>query len=70
MTVVAFQPRKYKTKKLKIMELEKLINWGELSRILVGSRSVVTRKRMPKKHVKDVNDLLSNIEKWYKQLKK
>jgi hypothetical protein len=52
------------------MELEKLINWGELSRILVGSRSVVTRKRMPKKHVKDVNDLLSNIEKWYKQLKK
>ena len=45
---------------------DKLINWGELSRTLTGSRSVVTRNRMPKKHEKKVNELRANIEKWLK----
>ena len=47
------------------MKPEDLINWGELSRILSGSRSVVTRKRMPKKHEKTVNDLINLITQWY-----
>jgi hypothetical protein len=46
------------------METKDLINWGELSRLLSGTRSVVTRNRMPEKHVKDVNRLLKVIEKW------
>lgn len=52
------------------MTPENLINWGELSRILSGSRSVVTRKRLPAKHVKDVEELLKVIEEWYLNLKK
>ena len=47
---------------------EDLINWGELSRILSGSRSVVTRKRMPKKYEKQVNELLAAVSKWHESL--
>ena len=44
--------------------VDKLINWGELSRILAGSRSVVTKNRMPKKHQKKVNELRAKITEW------
>jgi len=47
------------------MKPENLINWDELSRLLAGSRSVVTKKRMPKKHEKAVNELLDSIKKWH-----
>lgn len=50
------------------MKPEDLINWGELSRILSGSRSVVTRKRMPKKYEKQVNELLDAVSKWHESL--
>jgi len=41
-----------------------LINWSELSRLLTGSRSVVTAKRMPKKHAQAVASLKKHIEQW------
>lgn len=44
--------------------MENLINWGELSRILAGSRSVVTKNRMPKKYKQSVTDLIAALEKW------
>ena len=49
--------------------IDKLINWGELSRTLAGSRSVVTKKRMPKKHEEKVNELRELIKKWYESLR-
>lgn len=45
-------------------KISRLINWGELSRMLAGSRSVVTRNRMPKKHEKKVNELVEILKKW------
>ncbi len=50
------------------MKAEDLINWGELSRILSGTRSVVTQKRMPKKYEKQVNELLAAVSKWHESL--
>ena len=51
------------------MKAEKLINWGELSRILAGSRSVITKKRIGKKHEAAVSALISLIENWSKEFK-
>ena len=48
---------------------DKLINWGELSRQLAGSRSVVTRNRMPKKHEDKVNELRAKIKGWIDSLR-
>jgi hypothetical protein len=47
------------------MKPENLINWGELSRLLAGSRSVITKKRIGKKHEKAIKNLLDSIQKWY-----
>ena len=47
---------------------DNLINWGELSRQLAGSRSVVTKNRMPKKHEKKVNELRAKITEWLETL--
>ena len=49
--------------------IDKIINWGELSRLLAGSRSVVTKKRMPKKHEPKVNELRELLKKWYEYLR-
>lgn len=48
---------------------DKLINWGELSRILAGSRSVVTKNRMPKKHEEKVNELRKKVNEWLESLR-
>lgn len=45
-----------------------LINWGELSRLLAGNRSSITRKRIPLKHAKTIQKLIRAIEKWYSKL--
>jgi hypothetical protein len=50
------------------MKPENLINWGELSRILSGTRSVVTKNRMPKKYEKVVGELLKSVTTWYNSM--
>jgi len=45
-------------------DLSALINWAELSRLLSGNRSVVTKNRMPKKHEQVVENLLISIQQW------
>ena len=50
------------------MSIDKLINWSELSRILSGNRSVVSINRMPKMHVKRVNELRKKNQEWYDSL--
>jgi hypothetical protein len=49
------------------MKPENLLNWGEMSRILSGSRCSLTKKRIPKKHEKSIKDLLSKIQTWYNE---
>jgi len=52
------------------MEPKDLINWAELSRLLAGTRSVITRNRIGKKHEKEVSDLLSLVQQWNDNRKK
>jgi len=49
------------------MNTSKLINWAEVSRLLSGNRSVVTKKRMPEKHKQTVKELLDLVSQWYSE---
>ncbi len=44
------------------MSAQDLINWGELSRILSGSRQTVRKNSIPKIHQQFVSELLESIE--------
>ena len=46
------------------MEIDSLINWGELSRLLAGNRSSITKKRIPKKHELSIERLKELIKQW------
>jgi hypothetical protein len=50
-------------------KVNNLINWGELSRILSGSRSVVSNNRTPKKHIDNVQSLKWQLEDWVNSLR-
>lgn len=54
---------------MRTKEIDKLINWGELSRKLAGSRSAVTKKRIGKKHEEKVNELRELLKKWDESLR-
>lgn len=41
-----------------------LINWCELSRLLAGNRSSITKKRIPKKHAATLDRLKELIKQW------
>ena len=41
-----------------------LINWAELSRLLCGDRSSLTRKRISKKHREKIEALIQTVENW------
>lgn len=43
---------------------EDLINWGELSRLLSGSRQTVRKNSIPKKHESSVERLKELIKQW------
>lgn len=45
------------------METKDLLNWGELSRMLSGSRQTVRKNKIPKIHQPFVNDLLKAMNK-------
>ena len=44
------------------MSSKDLINWGELSRMLSGSRQTVRKNSIPKIHQQFVSELLESIE--------
>lgn len=41
-----------------INRIKSLFNWGELSRLLSGTRSVVLKDKYPKKHEAFISDML------------
>lgn len=47
--------------------MKDLINWGELSRLLSGSRMTIRRNKIPKIHEKAVSELKLLIETWKKK---
>ena len=58
----------YKPLEEQIIWAENIINWGELSRILSGSRQTVRKNKIPKIHRKFVSDLLKAIDKAFNKL--
>jgi len=45
-----------------INRIKSLFNWGELSRLLSGTRSVVLKDKYPKKHEPFINDLCDAVK--------
>lgn len=45
-------------------ECENMINWCELSRLLAGNRSSITKKRISKKHHPTIERLKELIKQW------
>ena len=45
-------------------QIDDLINWGELSRLLAGNRSSITKTRIPKKHKATIDRLKYLIQQW------
>lgn len=44
------------------MNPQDLINWGELSRLLSGSRMTIRKNKVPKVHQPVIDELLSAID--------
>ena len=49
------------------MNGEDLLNWGELSRMLSGSRQTVRKNKIPKIHKPFIDDLLKAMNKVIKK---
>ena len=49
------------------METKDLINWGELSRMLSGSRQTVRKNKIPKIHQLFVEELIKAIDEVIKK---
>lgn len=45
-------------------QAENIINWGEVSRLLAGNRSSITRTRIPEKHKQTIEALINSISEW------
>ena len=50
------------------MIAQDLINWGELSRLLSGSRMNIRKNRIPQKYEADVQKLVNHIETWQAEI--
>lgn len=44
--------------------MEDLINWKELSRIIAGNETSITRNRIPKKYQSKVDSLIATLKEW------
>lgn len=49
------------------MDARELLNWGELSRILSGSRQTVRKNKIPKIHQPFIDELLKAMNKVIKK---
>ena len=49
-------------------DVSDLINWAELSRRLAGTRSVVLRNAIPKRHKRAVNRLKIVLRAWVEEM--
>lgn len=50
------------------MSAQDLINWGELSRLLSGSRMNIRKNRIPKMYQPDIDRLIEKIHEWKKEI--
>jgi hypothetical protein len=52
-----------------VINWQSMINWGELSRHLAGSRMTIRKNKIPKKHEAKIKELEDMIETWLKSLR-
>jgi len=50
------------------MSAQDLINWGELSRLLSGSRMNIRKNRIPEKYKEQVTSLVNCIKNWQSEI--
>jgi hypothetical protein len=50
--------------------MNNLINYGELSRLLSGSRHTIRKNKIPKIHQDKINELEKFCQKWVESIKK
>jgi len=50
------------------MSAKDLINWGELSRLLSGSRMNIRKNRIPEKYKAEITSLVKHIETWQTEI--
>lgn len=50
-------------------QTENLINWAEVSRLLAGNRSSITRTRIPVKHKDTIETLINSVAEWLLSLR-
>ena len=50
------------------MKSTDLINWGELSRLLSGSRMNIRKNRIPEKYKQQVTSIVNCIESWQSEI--
>lgn len=50
------------------MSAQDLINWGELSRLISGSRMNIRKNRIPEKYKEQVTSLVNCIETWQTEI--
>lgn len=50
------------------MDAKELINWGELSRILAGSRMTIRKNKIPQKHEDSIARLEELINGWLEEI--
>ncbi len=68
-TEIIIEPKTIKIKKSKkdlerLENLRKFINWSEVSRLLVGNASTITRGHTPRKHQANIDELLKVVNEW------
>ncbi len=66
---LVIESKTIKTKKSKkeierLEKLRKFINWSEVSRLLVGNASTITRGHTPRKHQANIDELLKVVNEW------
>lgn len=49
--------------------IENLINWKELSRVLAGNKECIRRNKIPKIYKDKVNELFAILDFWHSELK-
>jgi hypothetical protein len=50
------------------MSEQDLINWGEISRLLSGSRMNIRKNRIPEKYKAEITNLVKHIKTWQAEI--
>jgi len=69
LTEMVIEPKTLKSSNSKkhVKNIRNFINWSEVSRLLVGNASTITKGHTPRKHQQNIDDLLNMVNEWVKK---